>query len=220
MATNTVVQTAPASSEVLVPVQISPVIEREFKRRDIFPELRLENATRIQNGATGVHKVSIAVANALLADAEAMQVNNRELPRGIPAAYSALMRNLKRTLKDEARRGLWDDPGMEEVQKRVVLSSACFDVGDSVLYFLDDEEEYGQEATIVDGYGMFNVKNDEGGHYVNDEGRRFDYRCGYAIKYKGSENRFFALPHQLTRDDCKPAHLCLVDTKSAGARHA
>ena len=54
------------SDEPSIRVTISPVIEREFKRRDIFPELRIENAERIQNGATGVHKVTIDRANDLL----------------------------------------------------------------------------------------------------------------------------------------------------------
>lgn len=79
-------------------VRISPVMEREFKRREIFPDLRLEVACRILNGATGDHEVSIERAKELLADARAMRDNSRELPRGVPVAYTALGRNIQQAL--------------------------------------------------------------------------------------------------------------------------
>jgi hypothetical protein len=150
-----------------ITVLISPVIEREFRRRDVFPELQLENATRVRNGATGVHKVSTERAKELLTDAQAVQAHSRELPRGIPAAYSALVRNLGFSLKQEAKRGLWDDPGMDEVKMRVAASSACFEVGDTVLCFVEDDE-YGEAATIVSDYKMYSVISDNGPYLAND----------------------------------------------------
>lgn len=207
------------ASASTITVLVSPVIEREFKRRDVFAELRLETAARIQNGATGVHEVSIDRAKELLADAQAMQAHNRELPRGIPAAYSALVRNISASLKQEARRGIWDDPGMDEIKKRAAQSPACFDVGDAVLYFCDDAE-YGQKATIVGGYDMYAVTGDDG-PFIDGKGQRLEYKRGYAIKCNGSDHRFFCPAHCLTRDDCKPAYLCLVASRSTqGACHA
>ena len=189
-------------------VLISPVIEREFKRRDIFQELRLETAARIQNGATGVHSVSTAVAHALLADAQAMQRRAHELPRGIPTAYSALVRNIGAALKQEARRGLWTDPGLDEMKKRAAQSPACFEVGDTVLYFAADDD-YGSEVRIVHAYGMYCV-GDDAGAFISASGHRVMYQSGYLVRVEGSESDYFAKACELTRGDCKPAHLCLV----------
>lgn len=197
----------------LVTVLISPVVEREFKRRNVFPELRLETATRIQNGATGLHRVNFAVATALVTDARAMLAQRHDLPRGIPRAYSALVRNISASLKQEARRGLWDDPGIDEMKKRVAQSPACFDVGDTALYFSDDAE-YGQKVTIVGGYELYCVACEDG-PYMDSNGQRLKYKRGYVIKRHGSDHLFFCRAYCLTGDDCKPAYLCLVPARQA-----
>ena len=192
-----------------ITVLISPVIEREFKRRDVFPELRIENAARIQNGATGLHDVSIAVANALLADAKAMQAHGRELSRGIPKAYSALVRNIGSTLKEEARRGLWDDPGRDEMERRAAQTVAWFKVGEVALYFSEGREPDCIPVTVVKAYGMYKVFSEDGA-FITAEAQRIDYQNGYVVSCRYSEHTFFATAYKLTRDDCKPAHLCLV----------
>lgn len=192
--------------------RISPVIEREFIRRDVFPELRLEKAYSVIRGATGVHLVSVERAREVLADAHA-QHRIPDLPRGLSVAYRSLVRNITDALMEEARRGLIDDPGMGEVQRQQALSSACFAIGDSVLYFRDDDE-YGREAIIVDGYRMYSVTGDDG-PYITKEGKRLEYRYGYAIKLKNSDSRFFVPAYKLTRDDCKPSHLSLVASRPA-----
>lgn len=122
------------------------------------------------------------------------------------------MRNIKCTLKEEARRGLWDDPGMEEMKKRAAQSPACFDVGDKALFF-EDDDEYGAEVTVVEPYAMYSVLSDTGAYISAKDGKRVNYQYGYVVKQKGSEHSFFALACQLTHDDCKPAHLCLVAGK-------
>lgn len=205
----TISTSAGAAATSTLKVQISPVIEREFKRRDVFPTLRLETAERIQNGATGVHHVTTAVAQTLLADAKAMRAHSFDLPRGIPAAYGALVRNISASLKQEARRGLWDDPGIAEMTKRASQSPACFALGDTVLYFADDDEEYGAQVNIVQAYGLY-VVSDDSGAYIAADGGRVSYQSGYVVGRKGSERTFFARARQLTRDDCKPAYLFLV----------
>ncbi len=191
-------------------VRISPVIEREFKRRDVFPELRIERAKNIINGATGVHHVSIARAREVLADAVA-QRDNRDLPRGIPMAYSSLASNLQESIKHEERRGLFDDPGMEVARQRMAESPARLEVGERVLCFTD-WSEYGSEAEVVQGYGLYGVVSKQGA-FVRDDGKRIDYQYGYVIS-KGGE-RFFIEPHKLTREDCKPSHLRLVTSGPA-----
>ncbi len=205
-----------ANPAAAITVFISPVIEREFKRRDIFAELRLENARRIQNGATGVHDVSVELAKALLADAKVMQ-NRRDLPRGTPLAYTALVRNVGALLRQEARRGLWADPGYDEMKKRAAESPARFQVGDTALYFNQDNE-YGQRATVVGEYKLWQVAT-EFGPYINDKGERSEYKPGYVIQTP-SDERCFVPAHALTRDDCQPAHICLVAPATAGARGA
>lgn len=140
---------ADSNSTNLLDIRITPVIEREFTRRSVFPELRLESASRVINGATGIYWISIERAREIMSDAEA-QNRSRDLPRGLRVAYGALARNISASLAQEARRGLLDDPGMSEVQRRQVAASACFQVGDRVLYFGCDDE-YGEEATVVGG---------------------------------------------------------------------
>lgn len=188
-------------------VWISPLIEREFKRRDVFQELRLENAHRIKSGATGVYLVSVDRARELLADAESHRYN-RDQPRGLSAAYTALFKNITRALREEACRGAEDDPGMAEVKRRRIAASACFRVGDRVLYFGDDEE-YGEKAVIVEGYGMYPVADDDG-PYIDSHGDRLAYRYGYSIRVIGQSGSFFATAYDLTRNDRKPSHLRLV----------
>jgi hypothetical protein len=80
-----------------IPVQITAVIEREFKRRAVFPELRLELASSVVNGAAGIYIVTADCARAILADART-QRSNRDLPRGLPKAFTALVRSLERLL--------------------------------------------------------------------------------------------------------------------------
>lgn len=199
-------QLDPAAAKSVI-VHVSPVIERDFKRRDVFPELRLENASRVINGATGVHRVSLDRAREIVADAQA-QLDSRGLPRGLPVAYSSLVCNTKDALRAEARRGLIDDPGMEEAQRQQVAASACFSVGERVLYF-DPRDEYGFEATIAGEYRMRCVLSDDGSYITRDD-QRIEYRPGYVIKLKGADIASFAPAYALTRDDCKPSHLRLV----------
>lgn len=125
------------------------------------------------------------------------------------------MRNIQCALRQEARRGLWDDPGMEEAKKRAIQSPACFDVGDKALFF-EDDDEFGAEVTVVEAYAMYSVRSKTGA-YVAEDGARFNYQFGYVVKRKVDAQSFFVLPCQLTRDDCKPAHLCLVPSRPAAA---
>lgn len=198
-----------------VVICISPVIEREFKRRGVFPELRLEAADRIVSGATGVHRMANRAAEELLADAKAMYSHGHELPRGAKVAYAALVRNVEAMLKQEARRGLSDDPGMAVAAKRAAESPACLVAGTAVLYFRRGAE-YGVEAVVSESYGLYAVAAADG-PYITSDGARRDYRFGYIITRKGCCDGVFVPPHTLTRADCKPTHLCLVEPRPAAS---
>ena len=182
-------------------VRISPVIEREYMRRNAFVELRIDRAL----GATGFHELSLARARDVLADAEA-QRRNRDLPRGIPKAYSSLASNLEECIKQEERRGLFDDPGREVARLRMAESPARLEVGDHVLYF-DDDSEYGRKVVVVRGYDLY-APTTKNGHFIGANGRRFEYRYGYSVQE--GDQQYFAEPNQLTREDCKLTHLRLV----------
>ena len=105
------------SSAGQISIRISPYIEREFKRRDIFHELRLEKAYRTFSG-TGDHMVSVERAREILADANANRYN-RDQPRGMSVAYGSLARNIDEALREEARQGLIQDPGEDAVISKI-----------------------------------------------------------------------------------------------------
>ena len=192
------------NGEAQILVRISPVIEREFKRRDVFVELRVERAQSILSGTTGVHQVSISRAREIAADAQSQRWVNGV--RGLTVAYGALARNVAEAIKQEERRGLFDDPGIDVARQRMAESPARLDVGDHVLHF-DDASEYGHQVVVVGGYDLYSPRA-KNGPFIGADGRRFEYRYGYLVK-EGSQ-QYFADAHQLTRADCKPSHLRLV----------
>jgi hypothetical protein len=197
-----------AATEGLIRVFITPTMERELQRRNMFPELRLDKAECVNNGATGVYRVSRSRAAEILADAQAMRARADELPRGTPKAYSTLARNLIEALRAEARRGLWRLPDPDEMIRRCNESPARFDVGDECLYFRDQSAEYGYTVRIIKGFGLHKIRTEDG-HFLDEKGERVEPLFGYLVQATDGE-RWFAAPHQLTGDDCKPSHIRLV----------
>lgn len=187
-------------------LEISPTIEGEFIRRGMFHELRRHNAVRMA-GAASVHHVSTARATEVMLDAQAMREKPQELLRGIPKAYTALARNVAEALRVEARRDLWDAPGIDEMKRRLNESPARFEEGQLCLYFQDDGEPYGTSVKIVGGLNLYRVSYDDG-HFIHEQGR-CEFQMGYVVQEQG-QRPYFARPYQLTRDDCKPSHLRLV----------
>ena len=192
-------------------VRISPTIEREFRRREVFPELRLEAAVRVVNGATGIYETSVERAAEIAEDAKAMTARARELPRGIPVAYGALLRNVEALLAEEARRGLWDDPGFIEMSHRLLDSPARLEIGERVFCFFDGDES-GVLSVIVAGYGLHCVSS-SAGPYVQKGGQRVNYAYGYVVEIVGERGTFLCRPYQLTREDCEPSHIRLVTAR-------
>jgi len=218
----------PGPSDVAAPiaVKISAVIESEFKRRSIFPALRLERAY-FRDGSTGTHRVSVEQARELLADAKAMRPQGRSLPRGVPAAYSVLAKNVAQALAEEearqaaaddaergARQAAADDPGRDEALKRMTVSPACFSVGDKALFFSAGAER-GVEVTVVRGYGLHTVRDPAGPYVSRSSGKRINYLLGYVVARSGDS--WFCRAFDLTRGDCRPSHLCLVPSRREAA---
>lgn len=197
--------------EGLITIEITATMERDFTRRGMFPELRLEKAVRIVSGSTGVHRVTQARAAEVLADVDAKRKwpASAELPRGATKAYSALAQKLREILRQEARRGLWDDPGMDEARRRLCDSPARFAVGEECLFFHDDSEEYGHKVKIIGPFDTYFVRS-EGGHFICADGSRGDYLLGYRVVFDGDPTPYVVVAGQLTRDDCKPSHIRLV----------
>jgi hypothetical protein len=86
----------PSTHAEQVTVWITAVIEGEYKRRNVFPELILENAIR-HKGTTGIHSVSIARAHEIYNDATNQ---SDDLPPGVKTAYWHLHTNIRRGISD------------------------------------------------------------------------------------------------------------------------
>lgn len=201
-------------NELIVDVNISATIERDYRRRNVFPALRLENTPRFIN-ATGVHSVSIVEAETILKDAEA-QRGDRSLPRGTPKAFSSLVEKLTAAIK--SAKGLWDDPGIEEMRQRLQESPAQFRVGEQVRYWSEwtDDERDGALLEIIEGYALYRVIDKDGAFTDKDAGRA-SYQWGYAARDRDGETTFYAA-YNLQRLDYKRGHLRLVETRRAGTR--
>lgn len=205
-----------AGSEITVRVNITPTVERDYERRNVFPSLRLKNTTLFIN-CTGIHSVSIEEAEEILKDART-QWKDRTLQRGTTKAFSSLIDRL--TDEINHAKGLWDDPGIEVARQRMQESPAQFQVGETVRYYspwIDDDDD-GMKLTIVKGYGLYRVLTDDG-EFVAREGGRVAYRLGYVVLMPDGKTSFH-LPHELQRIDYKRGHLRLVETRPSSVIRA
>lgn len=218
MASNILGQSSEPSGST-VEIWITPVVEREFKRREVFPLLRSENAARFVNGATAVHFVPIDVAEAVLQDAE-QQRRNRQLPRGLPVAFSSLAQRLTPAIKHA--KGLWDDPGIAEALRRAEEDFARFEVGDAARYWSEHVGDPidGERVVITGAYTLRTVPSKKG-VYVDRNGERINYRWGYLARLGGRE--YFVPAYQLQRLDYSCGHLQLAASngmrQTLSARH-
>jgi hypothetical protein len=197
----------PPSVNTLIHVRISPTIELDFVRRNVFPELRTTVASSVSKSKPDVYAVILARAREILVDAEAHRYNS-ESPRGTAMAYNSLIEKLHRAIRTEERRGLFEDPGYDEAAVRMNQSPARLQIGDSVLHF-HTGGECGEPAVIIKPYSVYKVLSQDGAFFAVD-GTRLDYAPGYVISIRGSQETFFCPAHRLTREDCKPGHLRLV----------
>lgn len=201
------------TEEPTVEVWITPVIERDHKGRGAFPELRLEYAVKIVNGATGVYRVSMDDANAVWKDAEERYeaLGYSLETRGLRHAYTSLMRRVRDAVNRESRRGLWDDPGQDEMSKRMRETPATFRPGETAMLCCDgfDGTEEGELVAIVGAYEPAGKSYGDDGRFVDAKGARHSYGPGYTIQTSDGK-QYFARAHQLTDLDYSMRHLRLA----------
>ncbi len=201
---------ATTQTEPTVGVTITAPVERDYIRRGVFPELRLDRAIHVVNGA-GRYRVRLGVAEAVAADAAAIvQPDSCDTPRGKKAAYTALVRNLGQAIKDEQRKGLWDDPGRDVAKARMQESPAQFRVGEVVRYWSEwiDSEFDGELIEITGAYGLYPVQSDDG-PFIAKDGSKRAYRWGYVVRSSTGE-ALFCSPFELQSLDYGHRYLRLV----------
>lgn len=192
-----------------ITVQITATVERDYKRRGVFWKLRLGRADQIVNGATGRYALPLQEAKAVLADAEEQHRAGSDV-RGMRKAYSSLVYSLSRAIREEERKGLWDDPGWEVAIARALDSPAQFRPGDRAIYWAEWEgdDRDGRAIEIVGEY-KFRRARDKAGPYVLENGERGRYQWGYSGRYDNGETYFFAA-HELRNADGAIRHLQVV----------
>ena len=197
-----------------IKVTITPVIDRDLRRRNVFPQLRSENA-EFMRGPTYIHIATIEDAEAILKDANGQyeSMGRSGETRGLRHAYRSLIDGL--TAKIRQAKGLWDDPGIEAARKRLIDSPARFNVGDRVRWcspWVDDDDD-GKELIVTGEYALHIVAADDDGPFVMPDGRRITYKVGYLCRGRqDNESRFFPAGELQTRD-YKTGHLRLVETR-------
>jgi hypothetical protein len=193
----------------IITVRITPTLEREFIRRDVFQNLRVSKALKIISGATGVFEIEVPLAEELLADISAQRARRELLPKGMLVAYNSLESQLKDAIK--YAKGLWDDPGIETACKRSAESPARFQVGEQVRFwspFVNDKRD-GARRVITGGYELRSVPEDDGA-YVQRDGSRVSYRWGYTAENPATGETFFYPAAQLQSVDYVRGHLRLA----------
>ena len=202
----------PAGGDKPVEVWITPTIERDFKARGIFPELRAETGLAIRCGAQHLHRLTVPEAEALLQDVEQQYESGdaQRRQRGLGVAYGSLRCALSEAVRHA--KGLWDDPGLERLQKRQDAELARFEVGDYARHWCPwgESDLDGQRVLITKGYGVYGCIDDDEGEFVTPDGERVTYRCGYLGMRVGSDKERFYRPCELQTIDHKPSYLRLV----------
>lgn len=185
-----------------IAIQVSAAIERDYAKRAVFPELRLQHARRIINKTTGLYEVSTERAKAVLSDAQEQRWSGKH-SGGMNFAFTSFIRSIEQSIAE------FEEQPAGPTQMPIVTTAAeppqepgCFQIGEKALYFRG-AEEFGREVRIVEGFSMeapaWTVQ-----HFAEGNGRR----PGYMVQCGGMP--FFAAAHELTDLECKPRHLQLV----------
>lgn len=202
----------PDDSGASIEVWITPTIERDYRERNVFPELRIESAAkRIRGGTTGVFFLTLGEAEAIRQDA-LERTKRLDLPRGLPMAYGCLLRAISPAIK--AARGDREDPGREAVAAEVANASSLFHKGDRVRYcspWRNDKDD-GVEMVITADFAFRVVSIDEGrpGAFITPQGRRVVYRWGYCAQRIDRSIEYFYSAGEIQTMDYKLGHLRLV----------
>lgn len=179
----------PAPNVGPIQLQLTPTIQRNYARREVFECFRPEQAARILSNLTAIFYVSVEDAEEVLEDAKEQRAKY-DGPRGEVIAWSALIRCLARLIEDEKFGDCIDFPGAEKVMAERRAASAIFAEGERVAVWRDDETE-GELVTITGAYSYYRVCMDNG-PYISD-GDRVGYCQGYgARRDNGAENFYYA----------------------------
>lgn len=198
----------PREEDDEVTIYITPTIERDYRRRNVFEELWSQRADKTQPNGTFVHTACSDFAEDVLEDAQDQRTNS-DGPRGTRASYTALARQIEAQLRLLLRRHTLPDPGYGAMLNTPPPSPARFRVGDAaVVWSPGDDSHHLQLVEIVSEYRLRIVAS-ESGRYLNKDGVRVDYYHAYSAKSPGDEVYAWA-PHQLRDPDQRIRHLRLV----------
>lgn len=200
-------------------VRVSRLIEAEYIRRDVFPQIRREHAAlSLPSGQMVYIDVAADVVREMHKDAEHHRYG-RKVPPSQARAYGCLANRLRLAVRAAQAPPAEPPVNLLPVDVQLAFTAQRFLAGFaptparliegvSALYFADGDE-YGEEVTVCGGFNFWEVA-DHDGPYVDANGRPFTYRFGYLIKRRAGGKQFFSAAHQLTLADCRPAHLKLV----------
>lgn len=201
----------------IVAVWITDLIEADYVRREVFPDIRKEKATGV-DGSKRRYSVTRETAAALLSDAWDMSFISRgKAGVGLTVAYSATRSRLSCfRLKEPERHHCSQSEDLDalrvssvlELMKETQSGGAALPAGTRIFYFREGDE-FGHPGITTEGFRYFKVKHDNGSR-IDPDGSRFEFRPGYSIKLDETQHTFFVPAHRITLDDCKPSHLRLV----------
>ncbi len=211
---------APAST---IKIWITRPVERDYRRRNVFPALRIETAFKLgANGVTGIYRVSKEDAESVLKDAEAQHetMERGVATRGLRHAYTSLIDRTQRSINSAGAGDVnpstalvsndaTPPPGQIAVgfdawiiglansfMSAYEASPARFVVGDKAVFYFEDTDS-GVDVEIVKAYGP---------HDVEDSG----LRLGYVVLNPEDGASCFARASDLREADFSVRHLRLV----------
>lgn len=190
-----------------IDVWITPTIDRDYRRRNVFPEMWSEDVDKILSNGTFVHEgLCLEFAQELLEDAKEQRCIS-DVPRGTRVAYTALMRQIEGRLRELLERATVPDPGYEAMLQPPP-SPARFNVGDAAVIWVQGTSHHGELVEIVGEYKLSRCASRDG-RYLTKEGTRLEYRYGYDAKLPGGKRYIFSA-HELRAPDGSVRHIRLV----------
>jgi hypothetical protein len=201
-------QGQPVADEAVVSIVVTDLVEADYEKRGVFPELRRRLTNWYPAPKAGGFWVPVSLAVQISSDATAQHISCVKQPK-LAEAYMSLMLDTVRAIRQKREGYGWKDPGRDEVVARVNAASACWDVGDVAVHF-GNELDSGAVVEIVYGYGYSTVIT-EHGHFVSkDGGETIEHRPGYIVRERDTGRQYFTTAGNLTTEECKPSHLRLV----------
>ncbi|NKE64521.1 hypothetical protein RAMLITH_01700 [Ramlibacter sp. RBP-2] len=198
-------QRNPTEADDEVTILITPTIERDYRRRNVFEEMWSERADKVMPGGAFVHRgVCVEFAEEILEDAREQRFTS-DGPRGNRAAYTALVRQITGELRRFHESQTLPDPGRDAMLTAAPPSPARFKVGDAAAIWAPGEDYHLQLVEIVDEYRLRRVTT-SCGEYMDQHGKRVTYFHGYLAKAPGDRAYVFPL-HQLRDPDQNVRHL-------------